>query len=146
VTLNNVLPGQLFYFRVQTASGGGALSGNYGLLVNMGNQAIDPIAPPNTTVTEQPNRGGGSSNMSTEERIRLGEIEGFGDDLLVSEMSSTAASTDLKPALWAEVPWIVFAMADWLGEGDAPTVPSRDRFSQLKLFDRALASLQVRKG
>ncbi len=85
VTVNGVSPGQGFYFRVNAASGASASTGNYGLLVNFGSQAIAPIAPPNTTVAGQPDQGGGSSGMKgggddkdkDKDNVAVGNLQGL---------------------------------------------------------------------
>ncbi len=66
-TVQGVSANQLYLIRVSGANGGVSDTGTYGLLINFGSGSIAPIAPPNTTVPEQPNsNGGGSSNLATE--------------------------------------------------------------------------------
>jgi Matrixin len=59
----NVRPGQGYYFKVLAAGGPGPI-GDYGLLVNFGSQPQAPILPPNTVVSQQPDRGGGAANLN----------------------------------------------------------------------------------
>ena len=67
VTVQGVAANQLYIIRVSGANNGGSSTGSYGLLINFGFGAMAPIAPPNTTVLEQPNsNGGGSTNLATE--------------------------------------------------------------------------------
>jgi Matrixin len=64
VTVNaSVQPGQGYYFKVLAAGGPGPI-GRYGLLVNFGSQPQAPIPPPNTVVAQQPDQGGGTSNLN----------------------------------------------------------------------------------
>ena len=58
-TVNGVTAGQTYYVRASAAASPGAY-GAFGLLVNFGGLAQAPIAPPNTTVAQQPDAGGGS--------------------------------------------------------------------------------------
>jgi hypothetical protein len=56
-----VASGQGYYVKV-TDAGGAAPVGSYGLLLNFGSHTQSPIAPPNTVVAQQPDRGGGAEN------------------------------------------------------------------------------------
>lgn len=120
VTVPNVVPGQVYYIRAMPAVSGPAGVGSYGLLVNLGASPISPIAPPNTVVPEQPNQGGGGSDLAdSEDRpglgdergatranaekpqhpeqgqphvIRLGTIRGYGQYLTVDELLPAPAA------------------------------------------------------
>lgn len=60
----NVTAGQEYYIRVQAANGGPSGNGSYALLANFGTSPLYLVPPPNTTVPQQPNRGGGSIALS----------------------------------------------------------------------------------
>lgn len=64
VNISGVTPGNGYYVRVQAANGGPSGNGSYALLINFGSQPIALVAPPNTTVPEQPNMGGGSARLT----------------------------------------------------------------------------------
>jgi hypothetical protein len=63
-TVNGVSPGQIYYIRASAASSLGSY-GAFGILVNFGSSLQAPIPPPNTIVLQQPDQGGGSSDLST---------------------------------------------------------------------------------
>jgi hypothetical protein len=64
IQLNGVSAGQVYYIKCSAASTLGSF-GAYGLLANFGSSSQAPIAPPNTVVAGQPDRGGGSENILT---------------------------------------------------------------------------------
>lgn len=85
-SISNVTPGQKFYIKCMAANGGITGIGGYGLLVNFGSGAMNPIAPPNTTVAQQPDQGGGNSNDGAgggDLLLNLGSLLGVGDELTV---------------------------------------------------------------
>ncbi|MFO0959280.1 MAG: matrixin family metalloprotease [Isosphaeraceae bacterium] len=56
VTIGGVSPGQVYRIQVGAGTSGPGSNGTYGLLVNLGTGAQGPIAPPDTTVPEQPDQ------------------------------------------------------------------------------------------
>ena len=64
VTITGVKPGQNYFIKNLAASSIGS-NGAYGLLINFGSSPQAPIAPPNTVVASQPDKGSGSQNEST---------------------------------------------------------------------------------
>jgi hypothetical protein len=64
-TVSNVAPGEVFYFRASAANTGPGSDGAYGLEVNFGSSAQAPVAPPNTVVASQPDKGSGSAAQTT---------------------------------------------------------------------------------
>ncbi len=65
VTLNGVVPGSGYFIRAMAASSGPTSAGAYGLLVNFGSSPMSPISPPNTTVPEALNQGGGGVSQTS---------------------------------------------------------------------------------
>ncbi|QEH37669.1 Matrixin [Aquisphaera giovannonii] len=66
VTINGVVPGQVFDIRAQGSTTGDAGFGAYGLQVNFGSLQQPPVTSPNTTMAETADRGGGTMNESTD--------------------------------------------------------------------------------
>jgi hypothetical protein len=64
-SVSGVQSGQSYYIRTNGMAGG-AMIGGYGLEVNFGSVSQPPIAPPNTVVLQQPDKGGGSQNTYTQ--------------------------------------------------------------------------------
>ena len=92
VTIPNVQPGRAYFIRAVPGVNGPTGAGTYGLLVNMGSSPIAPIAPPNTTVPEQPDQGGGAIGLETNKgkkdksdegahMVHLGTLRGLADIL-----------------------------------------------------------------
>lgn len=96
----NVTPGAGYYIRAM-ASGGAATAGAYGLIVNFGTQPADPIEPPNTTVPEEPDQGGGWMNLSARlgnRRLHVGSLRGLGD--VLTAWDDGAGSKGRGPMVW----------------------------------------------
>jgi hypothetical protein len=94
VSISGVQPGQGYYFRLSATVGGTAI-GDYALGVNFGSQPLNPFPPPDTTVPEQPDQGGGSMSertgrgwMSREafELVRIGTHVAWGETLTEEEL------------------------------------------------------------
>ncbi|MFO0910688.1 MAG: hypothetical protein U0794_20460 [Isosphaeraceae bacterium] len=96
-TVTGVTPGKSYYILALAASAMGSY-GSYGLLVNFGTSYQPPIQPPDTTVGQQADRGGGTINMAQRgpwglgrapllnpELIQVGNHSAFGDVLTVNE-------------------------------------------------------------
>lgn len=91
-TIKGVVAGQVYYIRTMAASSGATGAGGYGLQLNFGSAAQAPIAPPNTTVANQPDSGGGSfgehgwgpTQWIHNGPITIGTVTGIGDNLMVS--------------------------------------------------------------
>lgn len=66
LTLNNVAPNQFYYIRAVPANGGPSSVGAYGLQVNFVGGTMAPIAPPVTTVAQQPDGSGGSMGLNAD--------------------------------------------------------------------------------
>jgi hypothetical protein len=64
-TVKNVSPGQVYYFRTAAANNGPGSNGAYGLQVNLGSAPQAAIAPPYTTVAQQPSQGNKVTNAET---------------------------------------------------------------------------------
>jgi hypothetical protein len=63
-SFSRVSPRQVYYIRTSAASTLGTF-GAHGLLVNTGSLPQSSIAPPNTAVPSQPDKGGGTLNDTT---------------------------------------------------------------------------------
>ena len=74
MTLTGVTPNTTYYLKTVAATAPGAY-GAYGLLVNFGSGYQSPIAPPNTVVAAQPDRGGGSAESRSRPGIEPGRHE-----------------------------------------------------------------------
>ncbi|MGE3819936.1 MAG: matrixin family metalloprotease, partial [Isosphaeraceae bacterium] len=96
-TVSGVTPGQTYYFRASAASAFGSY-GAYGMLVNFGSASQAPIAPPNTTVTAQPDQGGGSINV---ELVQIGHFEGYGEQLTGTLPTAGNTAPRLDPNGWS---------------------------------------------
>ncbi len=93
LTYSGVTPGQTYYIRASSASTTIGSAGGFALLVNLGSGTLTPVAPPNTTVLNQPDQGGGSqsdtaghhhghkSTHNPADTIKHGHIVGIGDRL-----------------------------------------------------------------
>jgi len=67
-TVNNVQPGQVYYFFASAGVTGPGSNGAFALQVNFGPYSMSPVSPPNTYVPAQASQGGGgASPMTTEE-------------------------------------------------------------------------------
>ncbi len=95
-TVTGVAPGQTYYFRAAAQTSPG-LVGSYGVLVNFASLAQNPIAPPNTMVAAQPDRGGGF------DYLHGGQIDDPGL-LALGNISSLGESMTISPALLANGP------------------------------------------
>ena len=90
--IRNVSAGQVYDIRCQGSTTGNSGFGDYGLQVNFGSLTQLPIAPPNTTVPQAPDKGGGTLNENRHsagnagQLITVGSITATGDTLLVNEM------------------------------------------------------------
>ena len=93
-TLTGISAGQFYYVKTGAANSGATGAGGYGLELNFGTKTQAPIAPPNTQVANQPDKGGGSANeligwgplglvVNLLDQITIGTISGYGDDLTV---------------------------------------------------------------
>jgi hypothetical protein len=60
-----VTAGQKYYIKVASMAGSYGRVGSYGLEVNFGKYYQPPIAPPNTLVLQQPDKGGGTDSAIT---------------------------------------------------------------------------------
>ena len=117
VTIKKVSPGQVYDIRCQGSTTGNSGFGAYGLQVNFGSLTQPPIPPPNTTVAQAPNKGGGtlsessdgevdSSLASAGQVITVGTVTGLGDPMMVNESAESqldmGTAGDLAPwtPLW----------------------------------------------
>ncbi len=93
-SVNNVTAGQTYYIRVSGSSVLANGTGAYALLVDMGSQALtqssSSVVPPNTTVTAQPDQGGGSSYQLTADARKSGNPT-------ADSLSPSSAGTVLIP-------------------------------------------------
>jgi hypothetical protein len=155
VSISGVSPGQGFFFRVLANPGGGAATGAYGLLANFGNQPVEPIAAPDTTVNERADQGGGYSLTKTRGNsgdetlpFELGSLTGFADALMLpgfdfhnEDVVAHETSNSTQFSQWDTSHW-QFLVA-WLnteaGNTDASSTAKRFRG---KLVDRALAAIR----
>ena len=106
-TVSGVVPGQILYIKAFAASSGPTSVGAYGLQINFAGGSMSPIPPPNTTVAAQPDQGGGSAALDSNdpdhvESIAVGEIRAPGHSLVVSPsfrpgLRITAAPSDPAP-------------------------------------------------
>lgn len=60
VTMTGVQPGQVYKFLVNAGTVGPGANGTYGLQINLGGAAQGPVAPPDTTVAQQPDTNPGT--------------------------------------------------------------------------------------
>ena len=65
VTINNVVAGQVYDIKCKGSTAGDSGFGAYGLQVNFGSKSQAAIAPPNTTMPQQPDQGGGTLQESS---------------------------------------------------------------------------------
>ena len=65
VAINGVTPGKSYYIRCQAASNDPSGVGAYALLTSFGGPGLTPMAPPNTVVAQQPDKGGGGLGLGT---------------------------------------------------------------------------------
>jgi hypothetical protein len=61
----NATPNTTYYIKVSGSNAGPTGTGNYALLINMGNVNPNLLSPPNTVVYAQPDKGGAGYNSST---------------------------------------------------------------------------------
>lgn len=66
-SIAGVTAGQVFYIRAMAAVSGPTSAGAYGLQVNFAGGTMSSISPPNTTVAQQADRGGGSLALTEAE-------------------------------------------------------------------------------
>jgi len=112
--INNVTPGQVYDIRCQGSTTGNSGFGTYGLQVNFGSLTQPPIPSPNTTVAQQPDKGGGtmpdSCDGSVEHNlpsagqvITVVTVTGLGDPMMINESADNqldmGTAGDLTP--WA---------------------------------------------
>ena len=99
VEITGVAPGEVFYFKLNAASGGTTAIGAYGLGINLSGNTEVVVPPPNTLVLSQPDQGGGSSQETAPpdsnqahshshvsatdppQTIQVGSLSGTGDYL-----------------------------------------------------------------
>ena len=137
VTINGVSPGQGFYYRVNAATGGSSITGNYGLLVNFGSDPIDPIAPPDTTVAEQRDQGGGSSGMnmgSLEGAVSVGNLSGQADAFRIDAHEGAQPQAKPQPP---RTPWVVFVAMDATADTANPAA-DKAKSRRSRAVDRVL--------
>jgi hypothetical protein len=113
VTITGVSAGQVYDILCQGATTGDSGFGAYGLQVNFGSQSQSPIAPPNTTVAQAPDKGGGTLNEgsggkavvglpSADELITVGNVAGEGDAMMIDQ----AAQNELDLGTFGDsAPW-----------------------------------------
>lgn len=91
LTVTGVTAGQTYYVRAMAGNSGPGGNGAYGIQLNFTGGTMDPIAPPDTTVAEQPDQGGGSRNELAEllpddllsvATIQIGTLTAAGDNLM----------------------------------------------------------------
>ena len=75
-SVSNVAAGQVYYLRAGSSTTGPGASGAYALLVNFGSSAQAVAAAPSTVVLSQPDKGGGSSQLSGGSSSGLGGLLG----------------------------------------------------------------------
>ena len=118
-TLTGVTTGQTYYFRASGQTSPGYI-GAYGVLVNFGNQAQSPIAPPNTVVPEQPDLTGGYDYMFSGP-IGQGQVGGSGQrqipgTVTLGNLTSDGYAMNVDPSLlsrgpgWASLMPPIFAL------------------------------------
>ena len=96
-SINYATPNTTYYIRVLGSSNGPNGTGAYAMTVNMGNSAINLVAPPNTTVYAQPDQGTGgifekiggantprNTPVDLPDPIRVGNQIAGGDFLTIS--------------------------------------------------------------
>jgi hypothetical protein len=79
-------PGYFIKVSGYSAVGGGPAVGGYALQIYFSNQALTLVSPPNTTVGQKTDQGGGLMTMTEEgtshhELVQIGNFRGWGDDL-----------------------------------------------------------------
>jgi Matrixin len=105
VAIKNVSSGQVYDIRCQGSTTGNSGFGAYGLQLNFGSRTQPPIPPPNTTVAQAPDQGGGTLNQSSE-IITVGTVTGRGDAMMINESAKRqldmGTAADLAPwtPLW----------------------------------------------
>lgn len=160
-TVNGVVAGEKYYFRASAAGWGITSAGAYAVQVNFGSLTQNPVAPPNTTVAEQPDQGGGSGGIATgggpladllgrfwpthnpTETVALGDLQGMG--------SSFGTFTHTIPGLLGRVLPVPVnnntpTLADWhafmltTDHATSPTTETNKRDNRATgLIDQALA-------
>lgn len=108
-----IVPGQQYYIRAQAANGGPSGNGSYALLLNFGVESLSLVPPPDTTVPEQPNQGGGWTPLQRFQELinqALGDLQPglrrrvervLADytDASTGIIDLASLATDLQPAL-----------------------------------------------
>jgi len=118
VTVTGIGPNQNFFIKNLAASGIGS-SGAYGLLVNFGSSPQAPIAPPNTVVAQQPDKGGGGANELINQTTSLSGDQVFQLNNGTNVLDLGAAGNQFKAA-WQSLKAIQFG--NLLVYGEALTV------------------------
>jgi Matrixin len=134
-TVTGVTPGQVYDFRASSQTTPG-IAGAYGVLVNFGSHAQNPIAPPNTVVAQQPDKGSGTDflhaglfgkGLVVQQQIpgmlALGSILSVGDALTVapSLLSNGPGWASLMPPIFSLMTTTLAPGADG---SNLPGVPS----------------------
>ena len=113
VAIPNVSAGQVYDIRCQGSTTGNPGFGSYGLQVNFGSLTQAPIPPPNTTVPQGPDKGGGTLNESGNgnaasnpgsagQVITVGTVTGIGDPMMINEMPIANWTWELPKTLALE--------------------------------------------
>jgi hypothetical protein len=106
VTLNKVSSGQVYLIRCTGTTTGDSGFGAFGLEVNLGSKTQPAISPPDTTVAQQPDKGGGTMSETSgsaglrestndpdaSQVINIGNVTGAGDALMASDSASSISS------------------------------------------------------
>jgi len=96
-TVSGVQAGQTYLIR-EFGNSAGDPTGGFGLEVNFGSASQPPIPPPNTVVLQQPNQGGGVSDvivqaLTAPQIITIGDLSEPGDVYLMNAPRSPSANT-----------------------------------------------------
>ncbi|HKM51947.1 MAG TPA: matrixin family metalloprotease, partial [Isosphaeraceae bacterium] len=96
-TVSDVQAGQTYLIR-EFGNSAGDPTGGFGLEVNFGSASQPPIPPPNTVVLQQPNQGGGVSDvivqaLTAPQIITIGDLSEPGDVYSINAPRSPRANT-----------------------------------------------------
>jgi hypothetical protein len=146
VTLSHVSSGQVYLIRCTGTSTGDAGFGAYGLEVNLGSLTQPPISPPNTTVAQQPDHGGGTMNKPARpphehngichngtthpdatQIITVGSMTGLGDVMKARGWSNEASSFVRR------APWMPLWPAPRPGNAPGAAALQRSRSNQTEV-------------
>jgi Matrixin len=98
VTISGVQAGQTYLVRA-FGNSAGSPTGGFGLELNFGSVYQPPIAPPNTVVPQQPDRGGGSDQEAEVGLLEIGNMNALGNVLsgVLPNIGSGVIQVPLNP-------------------------------------------------